>query len=1194
MYLKKIEIQGFKSFANKTEIKFKNDITAIVGPNGSGKSNISDAIRWVLGEQSIKSLRGSKMEDVIFSGTDKRRALGFAEVSIYFNNEDNTIPLDYNEVVVTRRVFRSGESEYYINKGPCRLKDIRTMFMDTGIGKDGYSIIGQGRIEEILSDKPEDRRNIFEEASEIVKYKSKKQESERRLSKTESNLDRIKDLIHEISSQERSLKNDSRKANDFVILYEELKTLEISLHTSEIIGLKDKIDKNMEYISQVTNNINDIDRERQTLKTNCEDIKNNISEKENKIESLREDKINIIKDLEAVKNQISLLKEKDNFSKLDLSRLEEENHKIKNRLLDLDEELNQNNMEKTKLIDEYNNLNNTYKIKKEDLDKINKEVSVGEEDLELKNKELIEIKNKAYENKIKFESLESLNSNSQEKISKLQEIIDEISNFIKDNNLKMKELEEDKKRLVELLEEDIKKNKDFLYQSHNMDEESKELEKRINDIQIKYENSISKYNLYKSMEDSYEGYYKGVKALLKSIEKSVDLQKGYIGIVADLFKVEKELETAVDIALGGSLQNFVVENETDGKRMIDYLKRNKLGRVTFLPLNSIRPNNLNNNFSKDIGVLGLGHELIEYDTSYANIFENLLGRTIIVDNINNGIKLANKYNHRYKIVTLEGEVLNPGGSLTGGNYKNNSLSIVSRKNRIEELELYSKELQGRKNDLDIQKSEIIRDMIVTKKNIEDIEIKINNKQEAIMDKDNSIIFYKNEIIIGNKELSKTKEELSSLIDDTKNFSIYKDKHERELEAFNKDLFELEEKLNAISQEISQKKGLKLSIEENSTELKININTLENNIKNLEEEFQRKSNEKDSLNISLSNIKEEIEILNSKMNNGDRDAVNLNSKIIELEKHHDFITSELDRNMKEREEIKIKYEEKQEQVEELKDQSQMLEKKRDSGSLNLEKWNFRIENYKEKLYDDYEIEYEENIEEDLNLDLKNFDIKAARDRITKLKARIKSLGNVNVAAIDEYKDVKERLDFLIKQNTDLINGKGDLENIIRDMEKKMKVQFMKSFKIINENFGETFSKLFNGGQASLELEEGQDILEAGIQIKVQPPGKKLQNLNLLSGGEKSLTAVALLFAILKSKPSPFCILDEIDAALDESNIARYTELLKEFNEETQFILITHRKTTMEIADILYGVTMEEDGISQLISVKLEDDIDGLAS
>lgn len=1192
LYLKKIDIQGFKSFADKTEIEFKDEITAIVGPNGSGKSNISDAIRWVLGEQSVKSLRGNKMEDVIFSGTDKRRALGFAEVTITFDNKDGSIPIDYTEVEVTRRMFRSGESEYYINKNSCRLKDIRELFMDTGVGKDGYSIIGQGRIEEILSNRPEDRRSIFEEAAGIVKYKSKKEEAERRLDKTQNNLVRIKDLLHEVSNQKDILEKESEKALQFTKLYSRLKDLEINIFIRDYYKLSKQIEDANKEKEKIEIQAKTLEDEKNIIDEKYNKLKDNIQGLELEIEKSRSFKFDAVQLFESNRNKISLLNEKEKYLTVDLERLKDEKDKHIESLERLHKSKDDLNLELERLQGDLDLLNTEYEENREKLDDINHYLLEIERNLNSDKDELINLYNKLSDKKSEINSIKSFKENIDKRINQLKREIENINvsildlqnkynDFVNYENELKQSLENKRNKLIELNE-----NKNRILDKCNYTND--EIKKN----QIKLHGLTSNYNLYKNMEEGYDGYYKSVKGLLQGAKRNSNLSKGLIGVIAELFTVDVKYERAIDVSLGSSVQHIVVNDENDAKIMVEYLKKQRLGRATFLPMNIIKGKtiNLNPKDKMDFNILGLASELISYDKKYQNIFENLLGRTIVVRDIDSGIKLAKNYDHNYRIVTLEGEVLNIGGSITGGSTGNNSISIISRRNKINSLkdeiqknEEYIDELIKDKSKLDEELYKITISVTQLESNIKELEMDLisstNNKDNCLNEKNKLKV-----------DIEKREKEIESLLNENKDFEGNLNSLKLDIIKYEQNIEKMKEKININSCAYEEKKLSKDEVERKVTDLRIKINSLENNLQNINNGVINFDSNKLEIENLIKQKDELILAINGELINLNRNRLSLEEEIKKHEKDEEIASIKLNDLLNKKDNFMKTFYDEQDRLKILNNKLSEIERLKNNLEIKRTRYEIQLETEKNKIYDDYGV----TIEESLKYEMEIKSIQNAQEEVKDLKSQIKDLGNVNIGAIEDFKNIKERFEFLTNQQADLIDAKGNLLEVIKDMEKKMRSRFLATFQEINENFSETFSILFNGGKAYLEIEEGDDILNVGINIKAQPPGKKLQNLTLLSGGEKSLTAVALLFAILKAKPAPFCILDEIDAALDEANINRYTSYLKDFYDSTQFVLITHRKTTMEIADVLYGVTMEEEGVSKLVSVKLKDNVDNMAS
>lgn len=1187
MYLKKVIMHGFKSFADKTEIIFEDDITAIVGPNGSGKSNVSDAIKWVLGEQSAKSLRGERMQDIIFSGTSSRNALGFAEVTLVFNNEEKIIPIEYSEVSITRRMFRSGESEFYINKSACRLKDIRELLMDTGLGKDGYSIIEQGRIDKILSEKSEDRRYIFEEAAGIVKYRSRKMETERKLERTKDNLLRIEDLTSEIKRQYERLKKSSQKAIEYKRLYNELKYIEINIYNIdkksylEKINNKKNILKNKQLdLEKLKEELKDKSNTFNRLESYLSKLKKNLDKKQLELFNLSNKKIKN-------ENEVRLLEERLKFEVQEIDKIKEN---IKS--LEESKKEKEDDLEKTK--EELVNYNIKFNNIKDEIGQINDKIQEINDVSDDKNKvlnnldlKLKKLYNMELEYSTEIRSSENIDKNIGERlekidfdIEKLRESIEELRSKIKVKKISLQDKKDENKKIKDEIKL-LKDQKDL--NEKNIDE----LYERLKNKDISFKNNLSSYNIYKNMEDDYDGYYKGVKNLLLAIDNRKISKDGFIGVVADLIKVEDKYATAINTTLGGSIQNVVTRKDKDAQRMIEYLKKFNLGRVTFLPLSSIKGRSININLNKynleDYGVLGIASDLVEYDKDYDNLILYLLGRTLVVNNLDNGLKLSKDTGYSHRIVTLEGDLLNPGGSITGGSYRNKNLNLINRRNKIEKLK---KNIKKEKEELKKINIKYRQEKEMNKKIIQDLNFKLELTKELDLELikiENNISILQNEYDRNQNELNNLKTEkemldkevINTINNKKENISLlYKLKNEKK--EIDKKVYVLKDHLNKIS----IKKG-RLNEEKNIVNIKLN-------------DYQNKLN---LFNDNIEKLSKEIKNIDKKIsvNKEDISSSSLNIEYITRQKHDLAILLE---------DIKYKSCKLEENISKLEDEYNRdifkLEKLKDNLSkinkdvndrtnninsieLEISKLNILLDNIVQKFNEKYNIE-DKNLNDFLKADI---DYSKYKENSIIISKKIKKLGSVDLDSIKEFEEVKNRYEFLENQKNDLVESSQNLKKIIKDLEIEMEKKFLNSLNLINNNFKNIFKILFEGGVAELELEDKDNILESGILIKAQPPGKKLQNINLLSGGEKSLTAVALLFSILEMKPTPFCVLDEIDAALDEANIDRYTEYLKSLTKKTQFILITHRKTTMEISDSLYGVTMQNKGVSKLYSVKMKD-------
>ena len=1173
MFLKSVTMQGFKSFANRTKIELDKTTTAIVGPNGSGKSNITDSITWVLGESSAKNLRGAKMEDVIFSGTDSKKPLGMAEVTILFDNSDKSLNLPYNEVSVTRRMYRSLESEFLINNKKCRLKDIKELFMDTGIGKDGYSVIGQGKIESVLSSKPEDRRNIFEEAAGISKYKYKKVQSKNKLLKTEENLIRIEDILSEIESQEKNLRVQAEKAEAYLKDYEELKIYDINYSCKDMEKREEDLANKIEELEVLKEDSKKILINRESLSQNLEEIQEKLEKLKEEDEASSE-KLRLYKEeFDKLNLEINLDEEKINSLKKDIERIGLENENLDKDLLGLKESLEE--IEKDREV-----LN---KSKEGILDKLTTKDSVIK-NLEAEFKNLEEVGNLNFENKnkvkneienIKFKSetlkdiIEEKNnrkSNLDKSIENLKENQAEFSKIIDRDSLELKSLKEK----LEKDDQEFEKTKESLLK---LDEENKNLENKLIGKKNEGNEILARLKILENMESNYEGYNRTVKSFMNFSSKNNIFKDSLYGPVAEKFYVEKEFEKAISVALGSMSQNIIVSSTKDTSEMLKILEKNKMGRATFLPLDRVSGNKVKIN-SKEDGMVGLACDLIKFDEVFKGIFYNLLGRVIIADNFKNASRISKK--HRLKVVTLKGEVFNPSGAITGGSLNNYNSSFILRKNEITDFQNNFKDLQGQIKKIESEKN-----------HLEEKISELNEFAESYMEKRNALNFK-----ISNLESN-----------------IYKNKNDKDLnsEYLNKYLREKEELEKNIEADLNTLENNKLEIENKNKLLEDLLNevdsgdrlaVLSKEIEGLKTEkieiqlLERENREKilyktreiDRINSDLSLTGEKLDnnkklLMEAQRNIEEKKKSNDENKksLEEIRKSIESLKNHLEEVKKDLDEKNKDYLDKREELSDLKERSFVISSEMEKTELKIEMNRNKISNEVDRLKDDYDIvDYHEFIDENLN-DLKE-------GTLRRLKKKVRDYGEVNISSIEEYRIVKERFDFYTSQRDDLIQSKEEIKSILSKLDHEMKKLFNEAMEEISGNFTEIFKILFNGGRAEISIEG--DVLESGIEIKASPPGKRLQSLSLLSGGERSLTAVALLFALLKYRPASFCILDEIDAALDDANIKRYADYLLTL-EGIQFIIITHRKLTMEIAKTMYGVTMEEKGISKLFSVKLKD-------
>lgn len=1179
MYLKRLELQGFKSFADKTVLDFKPGITTVIGPNGSGKSNISDSIRWVLGEQSMKSLRGSKTEDVIFAGTQNRKSLGFAEASIIIDNSDGKLPIEFTEVTVTRRIYRSGESGYFINKTPCRLKDILELFMDTGIGKDGYSIIGQGKIDEILSNKSEERRHVFEEAAGIVKYRTRKAESEKKLEQSKLNLLRINDILAEIEQNLEPLKIQSEKARKFLDLREELKSIEVGLFIHNIDSYKEKIEEVLKDEDIYNTQIVREDERLSNMQEQKESLRQAIDNITNQIEKMQTLSFESEKKKEKLTSEININKERINNNNSNFERFREEIEESNKRIEELEEEKNQKQGKKDNLYESKEKFVKELEEKEKELATLNDKLSEKEKEIESKKQKVDANTDERYEI---TNVISTLVANMESSEKRENNIKNEIASYISELDASRIHKDEIGKGFYEI---DSKRNK-IKKELEDIDEKRKEAETKLKDFDTRINNTESEKRIKESRlkfleetEREKEGYNRSVKAILQECDKNVSLKKGMHGVLANLISVPKEYETAIEMSLGQAMQNIVTDNEADAKKLVEYLRVNKLGRASFLPITSVYGKKLEK-LSKENGVVGIASDLVKYDKKYEQIVLSLLGRTVIVDNMDTAINVAKKNKYAFRIVTIEGDVVNPSGMITGGSVVQKTVNILGRSREIESLKKDIKKLEEKIKNLKDEKEKYsdeiestLEEVSALEKELQEIEIvyatekqkvvseeeaikKIETRLEKLREEDKSIKEQKeisknkqNEL---NEKIKELEEENSKLTDEINEFALLNKDDQKYIDDLNFDITNL--KISVSSFDESED-----SINEMIDRINLDIENTKTVINNKTEQRKKITEENKNLEESIKNLEEEIEKLKE-------DSSNSGSKIEELKKDRVAKNEKLN-------ETEEQVLEQMKKIEDLKNQVV----KCDIKKSKLETERDQIIN---KMWEEYELTPSQAVDFK-----KPTNVQEVQRKVNNLRNDIKELGSINIDSIEEYKKLKERYDFMSEQRLDLENTMAKLRKVIVDLTEVMRKQFDEKFKIINKNFAEVFSELFGGGKAELKLTDENDILESGIEIEVQPPGKKLQNMSLLSGGERAFTAIALLFAILKINPAPFCVLDEIEAALDDVNVYRFAEYLKKFAKDTQFLVITHRKGTMEVADTVYGITMEENGISKLLSMKL---------
>ena len=1181
MYLKRLELQGFKSFADKTVLEYKPGITAVIGPNGSGKSNISDAIRWVLGEQSMKSLRGSKSEDIIFAGTQARKSLGFAEASIVIDNTDGKLPIEYSEVTVTRKLFRSGETGYYINKTPCRLKDILELFMDTGIGKDGYSIIGQGKIDEILSNKSEDRRHIFEEAAGIVKYRTRKQESEKKLEQTKLNLLRINDILTEIEANIEPLHIQAEKAKEFLKLREELKSIEVGLFVFNISQYKEKLQQLLNDEEILNSQKEQEDNKMQNLQEIKEKLKQEIDNITEQIEKMQNIGFESSNKIERINSEIGISKERIQNNGINKERIEKEILETNSRIDDLEEERKQKIEKKTTLTTNKEKFEKELNQKEKELQDLSKKLTDKELEIEEKKKRVENNVDSKYEISNQINMQEAIYENLQKREKQLKEEKKSVISELDSERSNKQELSQSFYN-IEKRKNDAEKNlKEKSSQKDNCMQKIKEFDDEINKLSYEIRLKDSRHKFLVETEKEKEGYIKSVKSLLQECEKNEELKKGVNGIFANLISVNKDYELAIEMCLGQTLQNIVTDTEEDAKKLIEYLRENNLGRASFLPVSSIKGKRLERVTKNSIeGVIGIASDLVKCDKKYEQIVLNLLGRTVIVKDMDSAIALAKTNSYSFRIVTLKGDIISTSGAISGGSVAKKTVNILGRSREIEELEKLLKELESKFKNINEEKekystsiTEVIEETAKLEKDLQEVDITYATEKQKMLAVEERILKLE-------ERLNKQKEEEVSIEKQKQDAINLKTEKEKQIEKLDLEIKELNNVIEqfALSNKDNQKYIDDLNFD--ITNLKISVSSFDESENSIDEIVQR-------IDQDIQSNKQSIENKNNNLKQLELESKELEQKIIELENSIETIKNEVENSSKEIEKLKNNRIERNETLakteKEISEKLVILEDLKSQllkMDVKKQKINQDIEILINNLWEEYELT-PNNVTEYKKPD----NVAVAQKQVNELRGKIKDLGSINIDSIEEYKKTKERYDFMNEQRLDLENTVGKLRKVIQEMTETMKVQFKEKFAIINKNFNEVFVELFGGGKAELILEDEENILECGIEIRVQPTGKKLQNMMLLSGGEKAFTAIALLFAILKINPAPFCILDEIEAALDDVNVYRFAEYLKKFSKDTQFLVITHRKGTMEAADTVYGVTMEENGISKLLSIKL---------
>ena len=1139
MYLKSIEVQGFKSFAHKIKFDFHNGITGIVGPNGSGKSNVADAVRWVLGEQRVKQLRGGSMQDVIFSGTENRKPLSYASVAITLDNSDHQLPIDYEEVTVARKLYRSGESEYLINGSLCRLKDVNELFYDTGIGKEGYSIIGQGQIDRILSGKPEERRELFDEAAGIVKFKRRKNTSLKKLEEERQNLLRVNDILAELEKQAGPLERQAETAREYLKKKEELKTYDINMFLLETERIQEQIRDLEGKLETTKSELTDAGQQYDDMKAEYDAVEEQMDGIDASIEKAKGqlNETNLLK--QQLENQIELLKEQIHSAHMNDAHYDQRAQAVEEELRSRDRQSSELKKDQEEVQAQLNEKRTLENQAREELIEVQSRIAGLSAEIESHQSEIREVLNNRASTKAKIQKYDTMLEQIQVRKARMSQQIIEAESEISRQNERYEEYQKELKEVSGHIRVLTEENQQYEQKIQEIQKTLAAQTEKFRIGQTAYHREQSRLESLKNITERYDGYGNSIRRVMDNKAR----EKGLLGVVADIIKVNKEYEIAVETALGGSIQNIVTEDEETAKRMIHFLKKNRFGRATFLPLTSIRANTgiSQPGALKEEGVVGMANTLANTEAKYQKLTDFLLGRTLVVDHIDHASAIARKYHQSIRIVTLEGELINPGGSMTGGAFKNTS-NLLSRRREIEEFEKTVRQLKQEMDELESQSEALRKERAGYYEKTDEIAEKLSRayviQNTAKMNSDQAKTGMDNARILSEstrKEADELDAQITDIADNQESITVELDTSES-----------LEKELSA---QIDEKQRL---LEEEQS--------MESQRQKTVEEIQEKEQK-------IQELRETIE----------------NSSELFTE-----IRDEIEKYKKEREELTQRHKEFLQHREDLSKHMSALDKE----IFRLESQKETSEAASEKqinyMWEEYEITYN-HAKELRDPDLT--DLSRMKKRIQELKSEIRGLGNVNVNAIEEYKSVSERYEFLKGQHDDLVEAEATLEQIIEELDTAMRKQFQEQFARIAEEFNTVFKELFGGGKGTLELMEDEDILEAGIRIIAQPPGKKLQNMMQLSGGEKALTAIALLFAIQNLKPSPFCLLDEIEAALDDNNVGRFAAYLHKLTKNTQFIVITHRRGTMTAADRLYGITMQEKGVSTQVSVSLlEDQLD----
>ncbi|WAA13637.1 chromosome segregation protein SMC [Fervidibacillus halotolerans] len=1180
MYLKKLEIVGFKSFAEKISIDFDKGLTAVVGPNGSGKSNITDAIRWVLGEQSVKSLRGGKMEDIIFAGSDTRKPLNFAEVSLTLDNEDHFLPLDYQEICITRRIDRSGESEFFINKQPCRLKDIVDLFMDSGLGREAFSIISQGKVEEILNSKAVERRSIFEEAAGVLKYKTRKRKAESKLEETEDNLNRVKDILHELENQLEPLAAQASIAKDYLEKKEELNNHEISIIVYEIEQLHARWEKQKKNVEKHTDEEGRLAAVIQKKEAEIQQFRNELAAIDESVEQLQKLLLTTSEELEKLEGKKGVIKERKRNAKQQLQGIDQQ-------IAEDMEKLSQLQRETEKIAEQRSHLLQTIERDRKLLSEKSQALQLFQGDIEKK----IETLKSEYIDLLNDQA--TIKNEDQHIRNQLEQLANRRDRLLKENEQILVERKKVKDR-IHSVEEQIKEVQQVLEQlaSARLERERnlERLEKEYKRAEQNYYKTLqfvqqakNRKELLEELEEDFSGFFRGVKEVLKVRNQL----SGVEGAIAELIRVDEPFQTAIEIALSSAMQHIVVKTEEDARKAISYLKKNGFGRATFLPLSVIRGKALPESIEKIVrdhpSFVGVASDIVSIDPKYHHIIKNLLGNVIISKDLKGANDIAKQIQYRYRIVTLDGDVVHAGGSMTGGATKQKGGSFLARKTELETLRKKLSEMDATVTKLERdmkRKKEMIHNQKNEFQKMDDHRDSLQKQLQNLKDQRKDLYWQEKNI---DERLVIFDREEKSLAEEKQELEKRANQNQEQLENIQLTIQQTEEEIATLSERQNMKESEKTDLMEMIHQLKVDLAKKEEKLNHLQEQLntfqQRQIELKERMERNQREREEYLHVIAS----NDKEEIHIEQKaketLIDKEKTLELISE----RRKTRLELQHLLEDLEGETKGLKKQHKDLTELLTDEQVKLNRLDVDLDNRLVKLREEYFLSFE-GAKQSYPLSIP---YEEAKKKVMLIKRAIDELGTVNLGAIDEYERVKERYEFLMEQKKDLQDAKDTLYQIIAEMDEEMVRRFQETFSAIRDEFNDVFCSLFGGGRADLTLTDPEDLLNTGVEIIAQPPGKKLQNLALLSGGERALTAIALLFSILRVRPVPFCVLDEVEAALDEANVYRFSQYLKQFSKQSQFIVITHRKGTMEEADVLYGVTMQESGVSKLVSVRLDE-------